>query len=213
LRAGADKEKTDRNGWSPLFAACHSGDDKIVEVLLREGADKEHANVFGRTPLIAACSSGHAKIVDTLLRYGADKNRRSNGWTPLSSAAFVGNANVVEVLLRAGADIEAVDEMGNTALAVAITRGRPECAKILIRAGAKLPEILPPGLTDEFRRELLSSAIPARLSFLGGVCLDRIGAQSPVGMLGGFPEITRFIVVHSFNGWMLDDKKKLPEIP
>ena len=57
LRAGADKEKANKDGWTPLIVASNKGHTEIVEILIRAGADKEKADKDGWTPLIFA--SGH----------------------------------------------------------------------------------------------------------------------------------------------------------
>ena len=52
LSAGADKDKADNNGWTPLIWAAGGGHVEIVRLLLAAGADKDKADKDGWTPLI-----------------------------------------------------------------------------------------------------------------------------------------------------------------
>lgn len=64
----------DRNGSSPLIAACSSDIEqiKIIETLLEFGADPN----LGREtkPIIEAANKGHCKVVQMLIDHGADIN-------------------------------------------------------------------------------------------------------------------------------------------
>ena len=72
LRAGADKDKQDGFGSTPLHTAAFHGHKEVVELLLRAGADKDKQDCLRRTPLHLAAESGHKEIVEILLR--ADAN-------------------------------------------------------------------------------------------------------------------------------------------
>jgi len=54
LGEGADKEKAEKNGATPLlFVTC--GHEEVARMLLGEGADKEKTSKYGSTPLLKAC--------------------------------------------------------------------------------------------------------------------------------------------------------------
>ena len=52
LAAGADKDKADNDGSTPLIEAASGGHVEIVQLLLSAGADKDKANNDGETALI-----------------------------------------------------------------------------------------------------------------------------------------------------------------
>ena len=47
LEAGAEIEKANNNGWTPLMKASYWGHAKVVEALLDAGADKELKGTSG----------------------------------------------------------------------------------------------------------------------------------------------------------------------
>ena len=61
----------------------------------------------------------------TLSLQGADKNisERHNKNTPFHAAAQNGHLSVVQYFLQQGEDIEAANEMGATALMIAVQKG------------------------------------------------------------------------------------------
>ena len=105
LERGADINKTDNHGETPLLGASRNGHLNVVRVLLAGGADINKADNNGITPLWIASSLGRVNVVKLLLREGADINKASNrGWTPLSIASRMatyldeGQEEVVKVL-------------------------------------------------------------------------------------------------------------------
>lgn len=81
LRAGADADRPDADGTTPLYAAAVRGDADIAEVLLGAGADpnRESGNGDEGLPLCAAAVWAHDDAVGVLLAGGADPNLREDG--------------------------------------------------------------------------------------------------------------------------------------
>ncbi|MFC1842303.1 ankyrin repeat domain-containing protein, partial [Candidatus Dependentiae bacterium] len=77
LQKGADVNKADKDGQTPLHEACSCfcGKLDIVKVLLQNGADVNKANKNGLTPLYWACCRGKLDIVKCLLQNGAQINK------------------------------------------------------------------------------------------------------------------------------------------
>jgi ankyrin repeat protein len=111
IEAGADVNKANDKGATPLFVANHNGHVAEVRVLIVAGADVNKATDDGVMPLCMAAQFGHEVVVRALIKAGADVNAAgNNGATPLlvsTTPAFniaQGNhAAVVKMLKGAGA--------------------------------------------------------------------------------------------------------------
>ncbi|KAL7786114.1 hypothetical protein V8C43DRAFT_324923 [Trichoderma afarasin] len=67
LEQGADIEKTNVDGLTPLWCAVQLGKCDVIQVLLDKKADSESLNTHGQNVLGWALENGHQKIVDMLL--------------------------------------------------------------------------------------------------------------------------------------------------
>lgn len=109
LRAGAEPERRDSEGTTPLYEACVNGEAEIAGLLLAAGAspDAESEGIGAQgTPLCAAASWGHTDAVRVLLAYGADPNLREDngtGWSPLHWANRGPHPETVGLLVTSGA--------------------------------------------------------------------------------------------------------------
>lgn len=66
LAQGADPNRQQEGGWTPLHAAAQSGDPELVSLLLEHGADRDLANDAGQTPLDLAVAREHIAVVALL---------------------------------------------------------------------------------------------------------------------------------------------------
>ena len=89
-------------------------------------------------PLTLAAHFGNIGQVQMLLVRGADPNARgTRGVTPLMAAAMAEHQDpaVIDLLLSKGAEIDAIDEVGRTALDWALFQGQTDTVKQLRAAG------------------------------------------------------------------------------
>ena len=68
LAAGADMNKADERGWTPLNTAADKGHIQIAQALMDAGADMNKDNDDGWTPLNTAAAKGHIEIVQALIK-------------------------------------------------------------------------------------------------------------------------------------------------
>ncbi|KAK3322853.1 hypothetical protein B0H66DRAFT_215826 [Apodospora peruviana] len=146
LRQGADVNRRDKDGHTPLHAICYnipepqvsmngiqvpssdpSGEvTSIINLLLQHGADVNAQSDILTTPLHIACRAGKTwrascpntlAAVERLLEAGAEPNARSTSHeTPLHIAAARSDRQIVSTLLRHGADPLARDVLGQVPL-------------------------------------------------------------------------------------------------
>lgn len=128
-----------------LHVIAGFGSPDMTMFLLDNGADVNSINGANETALALAIMSNKFDTVKLLFERGAEINPGicKDGTTcssdiriPLHMAALT-NVVLTTFLLDNGADINAVDAMGDTALANAIYRNKPDIVKVLIDRGIK----------------------------------------------------------------------------
>eukprot|EP00075_Anas_platyrhynchos_P028932 XP_027318185.1 2-5A-dependent ribonuclease isoform X2 [Anas platyrhynchos] len=135
---GVDINDHDDNGFTALMEAALYGKEEALRYLHSKGADvnmrrvtseeKEKLNKGGRTALMDACRNGHFSIVKTLVKdMGADLNICDNkDRNALIHALKVHErkvseaVSIVHFLLDCGVNVRCRDEIGKTALILAV---------------------------------------------------------------------------------------------
>jgi len=149
LAANADTEVRDKEGVTPLGLAVTSGDQAVVEDLVRHGADLSATfPPSDATALHGAATWGNGPMALVMLKHGARHDARSStGKTPLHYAAAAGKREVALHLIRAGATVEAVDDDDRRPLHNAAATGHDDLVALLIEQGADVDVADEKGMT------------------------------------------------------------------
>jgi ankyrin repeat protein len=188
IRAGADPNQMDKDGWTPLHHAALTSDNaEIIKTLVDSGADVNHQNSNGRTPLFAAAEgSSHSSIIHALANSGANVNHQNkNGSTPIFFAARASkHPEIIHALVDRGADVNKQNDYGKTPLFDAARFSRqPEIVRALVECGADL-SITANGETplqaaQREGNEGIAEAIAALMTTSGGLA-SRFRPGTPV---------------------------------
>ena len=148
IRAGADLDKRDSWGKTPLQAAAERGQAPVVEAILESGypCDLTSAVMLGKRELaiqlVRENPSALKRRFGTKNLWGGDTMSLWGGDTPLAVAAGRGDLELVKIFLDAGADVNDATVMPNaglgraTALTNAVWGGHKEVVELLLRQGA-----------------------------------------------------------------------------
>ncbi|KAJ4960046.1 hypothetical protein NE237_019956 [Protea cynaroides] len=137
IQAGADPNKTDYDGRSPMHLAASRGYEDITYFLIQKGMDFNISDKFGNTPLFEAIKNGHDRVASLLVKEGASLNI-DNAGSCLCNAVIRGDSDFLKRLLAIGIDPNSKDYDLRTPLHVAAVEGLYLMAKILIEAGASV---------------------------------------------------------------------------
>lgn len=140
LRHGADINKQDYQGKTPLHMAASASNMEQLECLLKAGADCNITDNCGWTVLHFVQLSPSTTALDIMVSMGVSVNQQDpNGSVPLHRA--IDDKVYLAWLLENGANVNAADNFLSTALhkLPAMTLARiPETARLLLSHGAQL---------------------------------------------------------------------------
>lgn len=105
----------------------------VVKAFLTAGVSVDYRFEGGQTPLIVAAINGKRDVARLFASIGASINARDAGsYSALHWASFYNHTHLMDDLCNAGAQINAVQNSGSTPLALAVTRGHINAAKLLL---------------------------------------------------------------------------------
>ncbi|PWA41543.1 Ankyrin repeat-containing protein [Artemisia annua] len=153
IRAGADPNKKNFDGRSPLHLAASKGHEDIALFLIQEGVEVNISDNFGNTPLLEAIKRGHDNIASLLIKEGCSltitdsdtklspsvarevlNSKDYDFRTPLHVATSRGSYVLAELLVKAGASVLSKDRWGNTPLDEARLSGNEMLINLLEEA-------------------------------------------------------------------------------
>jgi len=150
IEVGADPNRPNEDGQSPLFRAAETASPEVIKALLDAGATVARSSPYSRTPLHVAAMHGRHEVVQFLTQAGADVTSQGGGRTPLMEAADYareGGTETIRALLAAGAPIEEVNSKGHTALMYAVKGSNEVTLTALLAEGARVDVKDPEGQT------------------------------------------------------------------
>lgn len=138
VSAGADINKKDEEGYTPLYYAIRKRSCDIVRTLLDAGAEVN--TVLGKSkeiyPLGLAVHANNVEMVKLLLKHGADVNFGGKGeFVPLIGAATLGHLEIAKLLIASGANVNAENWHRMRPLHAAARGENVEMVKFLLQQG------------------------------------------------------------------------------
>ncbi|KAJ7964450.1 Potassium channel SKOR [Quillaja saponaria] len=137
IRAGADPNKTDYDGRSPLHLAASRGYEDVTLFLIQERVDINSKDNFGNTPLLEAIKNGHDRVASLLVKEGASLKLDNSG-SFLCTAVARGDSDYLKRILSNGIDPNSKDYDYRTPLHIAASEGLYFMANLLLEAGASV---------------------------------------------------------------------------
>jgi len=144
LEQGADLEKRDIEGETPLMRAVGVENMELASFLIRRGADVNAQDASGRTLLMRSVEPASLRaqpesglidleLVRFLISQRADLEVLGPcGMTALMLSTESGNLHLVQFLLQAGANANATDHHGGSASAIANLLGLTQVVRLLL---------------------------------------------------------------------------------
>ena len=102
FHAGADTEKTDSHGCTPLMRACDMNHEAVARTLLAAGANaRARERTLRSTPLLLAATKGHVGVVEALLEHDASLTNDTDRYhqSPIYVASGEGHVAVVRAFI------------------------------------------------------------------------------------------------------------------
>jgi ankyrin repeat protein len=132
IGCGADVDKPDTRGLTPLHTAVIAGSETSAHLLIDYGADVNKQDQRRATPLYYVAREGREVTARSMIDHGAHVNKSDQrGATPLHVVARDGHEAMVQLLIDCGADMSLSINRVGTALEIAENRGHNSVRQLL----------------------------------------------------------------------------------
>ncbi|MBI2786477.1 MAG: ankyrin repeat domain-containing protein [Legionella longbeachae] len=126
--------RSDKDGYNPLYHALEKKNYFIADKLIEAGADINKRNKDDNTLLLLAVKENDYHAVKYLIKKGASLNYTDKqGRTPLYMAVCLENNKIAKCLIQSGAKINYSNNNGKTPLHKAIELGNNELVECLLK--------------------------------------------------------------------------------
>lgn len=160
LSRGADINRANANGETPIALAAWNGRTEAVKWLLEQGA-RINGQPRQWSALHYAVFAGHQELAHYLMERGADINAQStNGSSVLMMAIYEGHEDLAKTLIEKGARRSLKNDWGEGALEWAMRFNRLNTARLIATSPEQFATAVnePKEKWGESRRSLRSSA-------------------------------------------------------
>lgn len=133
-RKDVDIDLADNQGMTPLMNSVYNNHIEITRLLISKIKNINAASEDGITALIIAIQEGNQEITKMLLeKEGIDIDAAAkDGTTPLMNAIYKSDIEISRLLVGKTKKTNAFNNRGQTALMIAVQKGRREMVKILL---------------------------------------------------------------------------------
>ncbi|NGX31129.1 MAG: Phosphocholine transferase AnkX [Chlamydiae bacterium] len=145
LKVGANIEKTDLKGNTPLIKAINTFQfgHECIQILVNSKANLNITNKIGESLIYLAVKRGRTDMLKTLIKAGIDIEKTDfKGNTPLLEVIddyhIPNRIELVQILIDAKANLNAANNEGNTSLHIAAKSGTFSLVKLLIQSKANI---------------------------------------------------------------------------
>nr|ALX27201.1 outward rectifying K+ channel [Ammopiptanthus mongolicus] len=137
IGSGADPNKTDYDGRSPLHISASKGYVDISYFLVEQGVNINYADKFGATPLLEAIKNGHEEVATLLVNAGATLTIDDAG-NFLCMTVAKKELDLLKKVLACGINPNAKNYDQRTPLHIAASEGLYTMAELLLEAAASV---------------------------------------------------------------------------
>ncbi|KAM7251465.1 hypothetical protein ACFE04_023348 [Oxalis oulophora] len=134
---GANPNKVDYDGRSPLHIAASKGHEDITRFLIEQRVDINSSDKFGNTPLLEAIKKSHDHVASLLAGEGAALKIEDSG-NFLCTTVAKRDSELLKKLLAHGINPNSKNYDNRTALHLAASEGLYSMVNTLIEAGASV---------------------------------------------------------------------------
>ena len=144
IKAGANVNKKNRQGFTPISSALFVKDDiQVAKKLVDSYRVDLNKQDFGGRPLLTwACEFGNMEVVDFLINSNADVNKiDESGYAPIHVAVMHQNMPIIEKILDSKKiNINKKDKSGRTPLHFACRSGNEQIVKSILGLKPRINE-------------------------------------------------------------------------